>query len=109
MRKDQQKIDNLKCQAAWKAATKEINWHELKSYPLYKCNARMIKTDRYFILESYDSLVAVYDTQKQTLCDCLRDVYGYTATSAQHIRKFENWLNNHGYCICSFLRYYDVR
>ena len=42
----------------------------------------------YYVLRSYRTIVAIIDTQTDTLVDFLRYVYGYTATSAQHIAKF---------------------
>ena len=42
----------------------------------------------YYVLRSYRTIVAIIDTQTDTLVDFLRYVYGYTATSAQHISKF---------------------
>ena len=42
----------------------------------------------YHVLTSYSTVIAIIDTQTDTLYDFLRYVYGYTATSAQHISKF---------------------
>ena len=42
----------------------------------------------YYVLRSYRTIVAIIDTQTDTLIDFLRYVYGYTSTSAQHISKF---------------------
>lgn len=42
----------------------------------------------YYILRSYRTIVAAIDVRTDTLYDFLRYVYGYTATSAQHISKF---------------------
>ena len=42
----------------------------------------------YYILRSYNTIVAAIDVSNDTLYDFLRYVYGYTATSAQHISKF---------------------
>lgn len=39
------------------------------------------------LLRSYKTIVAAYDG-RNTVYDFLRLVYGYTATSAQHVRKF---------------------
>lgn len=44
-------------------------------------------------LRSYKTIIAVIDHETDTLYDFLRYVYGYTATSAHHIAKF-----NHDYC-----------
>ena len=43
----------------------------------------------YYVLRSYSTIVAAIDVRTDTLYDFLRYVYGYTATSAQHIAKFD--------------------
>ena len=43
----------------------------------------------YHVLTSYNTVIAIIDTQTDTLYDFLRYVYGYTSTSAQHIAKFD--------------------
>ena len=55
-----------------------------------RCTAEVYETTGYFILRSYNTLVAVIDKSTGTCYDVLRMVYGYTATSAQHIAKFTN-------------------
>ena len=102
-----QKQINLECQQAFQRALKKINWHEIISYPLFSCHAKVLEIDKFFILESYQTLISVYEKESHTLYDCLRDVYGYTATSNQHFRKFEKWLNEHGHYVISMKRYYD--
>ena len=42
----------------------------------------------YYVLRSYQTIVAAIDVSNDTLYDFLRYVYGYTSTSAQHIAKF---------------------
>lgn len=66
-------------------------WNEGKR--LRSCNARVIDDGDYFVLFSYNTMVAFIEKSTNTLVDILRYVYGYTATSAQHISKF-----NHDYC-----------
>ena len=59
--------------------------------PLRSCNATVLhyKVDDggVYLLKSYDTIVAMVDEDGDGI-DFLRYVYGYTATSAQHIRKF---------------------
>ena len=43
----------------------------------------------YYVLRSYNTIVAAIDVSNDTLYDFLRYVYGYTSTSAQHIAKFD--------------------
>lgn len=60
-------------------------WERLRT-----CQAWVCKLDRFYILKSYGTVIAVIDTRTDTCYDFLRQVYGYTATSAQHIAKFRN-------------------
>ena len=55
---------------------------------LHYCNAVVYATKNYFLLRSYRTTVAVINRNSGEAADVLRGVYGYTATSAQHIRKF---------------------
>ena len=57
----------------------------------------------YHVLRSYNTIVAFIDPRTNTLYDVLRLVYGYTATSAQHISKFAQ-----DYGATRGLRYYPV-
>lgn len=57
---------------------------------LYNCQAQIIHCDTFTILQSYNTYVAVF--YDDTVYDCLRTVYGYTATSAQHISKFMKYM-----------------
>ena len=52
------------------------------------CQAEVFVNSRYTYLKSYNTIVAFVDHKDGVACDFLRYVYGYTATSAQHIRKF---------------------
>ena len=58
---------------------------------LYSCNAEIWGYMGILVLVSYGTPIAVY-TRDGSLYDCLRVVYGYTATSSQHISKFKKWL-----------------
>ena len=60
---------------------------------LRSCQAWVKESPRYYILVSYNTIVACIDKETDTLYDFLRYVYWYTATSARHISKF-----NHDYC-----------
>ena len=57
---------------------------------LRTCNATVYENERYILLTSYATNVAFIDKQERKAYDILRLVYGYTATSAQHIAKFFN-------------------
>ena len=52
------------------------------------CSADVGYTRHFFVLRSYTTNVAFIDRRTGICYDVLRAVYGYTATSSQHIRKF---------------------
>ena len=55
---------------------------------LRSCQACVYETGNYFVLKSYETIVAFIDKNTRQKFDVLRYVYGYTSTSAQHISKF---------------------
>ena len=57
---------------------------------LRSCQAYVITTPNYYILQSYHTLVAVINRETGACYDFLRTAYGYTATSAGHIAKFRS-------------------
>ena len=98
MTKYEQKCENLNAEirldmfsdAMHSAITSICNEHRLRS-----CSATVfdLVDDTtgevlYHVLRSYNTVVAFIDPTTDTLYDVLRKVYGYTATSAQHIAKF---------------------
>ena len=70
-------------QTPWIPDNKPSPWKRLRS-----CNAHVLETPDFFILRSYNTIVAVVDKDTGSTWDVLRAVYGYTNTSAQHIAKF---------------------
>lgn len=64
------------------------------------CNARIVEYGMYTYLISYNTVIGMLDRHTGTFYDALRVVYGYTATSAQHISKFCN-----DYPVFSIYRY----
>lgn len=66
----------------------------ISSERLDYCQASIITVNAncymFKVLQSYNTIVAVYDETNHILYDFLRYVYGYTATSAKHISKFRN-------------------
>ena len=72
---------------------------------LYSCNAEIWEYKGFLALVSYGTPIAVYAPDNATLYDCLRIVYGYTATSAQHISKFSKWLAMNNHPLNSFVRF----
>ncbi len=92
MKKSEQIEINKKVQMA----IDDFNSQSLGAYNyrnLRTCNAKVFWRGHYWVLISYNTVVALIDIDTDTLYDFLRLVYGYTATSAQHISKF-----NHDYC-----------
>ena len=71
---------------------------------LYSCNAEIWGYMGILALVSYGTPIAVY-TRDGSLYDCLRVVYGYTATSSQHISKFKKWLAENNYPVQHFVRF----
>lgn len=61
-------------------------WHD--AVRLRSCQACVIETRNYFVLKSYNTIVAFIDKMTSQKFDALRYVYGYTSTSCQHINKF---------------------
>lgn len=66
-------------------STRGVEWKRLRS-----CTAEVAETENYYILRSYNTLVACIEKSTDTLADVLRIVYGYTSTSGQHIAKFRH-------------------
>ena len=72
---------------------------------LYSCNAEIWEFSGILILVSYGTPSAVFAPDDGSLYDCLRVVYGYTATSSQHISKFEKWLAENNYTVKDAVRF----
>lgn len=110
-KKEQIKINEL-CEVIWNNAMKEYHeefcgratpWRRLRS-----CQAFTVETDNYIYLKSYNTIIAVIDKTTDTLYDLLRGVYGYTATSAKHIAKFNNEMGHGKYGCKNRYTYRDV-
>ena len=56
--------------------------------PLRTCKADVYETKNFYILRSYNTIVACINKNNGQAYDFLRMVFGYTSTSAQHIAKF---------------------
>lgn len=96
MNKNIQAQINEKCVAAYEYAA-----HEFFDTPkdrlgrLRNCSAEVFESENYIFLRSYNIMVAFIDKKDSVLYDVLRYVFGYTATSAQHISKFSHDYYNH--------------
>ena len=79
------------------------SWERLRS-----CSAEVARIGNWYVLRSYRTIVAIIDTQTDTLVDFLRYVYGYTATSAQHISKFSRDYGSSKWGCANSLTYREV-
>lgn len=80
---------NTACKVAMEDAKHELNGNT-KAKQLRSCNAMVYDTKNYYLLKSYNTFVACIDKNSDILYDALRIVYGYTASSARQIAKFNN-------------------
>ena len=90
MRKVQNTIVRTMMNVALEELEKTNEKQPVKGKRLRSCTARVFETDGFYILKSYETYVACICKHNDTLYDALRIVYGYTATSAQHIAKFSH-------------------
>jgi hypothetical protein len=56
---------------------------------LRTCQAYVYETPSFYVLRSYNTVVAIIEKSSDICYDFLRGVYGYTNASAQHISKFD--------------------
>ena len=76
---------------AWLRSTSLDEIPELFNFtskPLRHCSAKVYKGNTGYFLKSYRTIIAYIPFNSNICYDFLRYVYGYTATSAQHIAKF---------------------
>lgn len=107
MKKSEQIKINSELQKAWNLFASDSGEFE-KVERLRSCSAMVTTTDKYFILQSYNTVIAIIDRATDTLYDALRMVYGYTATSAKHVAKFAQDYGNLTWGCSHSLRYYEV-
>lgn len=89
--KTKQNVINTLAMRDFERAMKEYNQAtDFTVKRLRYCKAEVITTKNYYLLRSYDAIVASINRYIGTECDVLRKVYGYTPASAQHIAKFFN-------------------
>ena len=99
MTREEQRAINNKAYAIFNSAINEWDKDgETNRFKLCCCQAEVICTTNYDILCSYETLIACIEKSTGTLVDVLRTEYGYTNTSAQHIRKFaRQYFGDHYY------------
>lgn len=94
MKKSEQQEINVKAMEILERLNNELKATENKKFKrLRTCQAEVCETSSFYVLRSYNTIVACIEKSTDTLVDALRYVYGYTATSAKHIAKF-----NQDYC-----------
>lgn len=89
MKKDQQVVMNeyvVKNYSVMMDEFTEKYWYNAER--LRSCQAFVAETEDFYILKSYNTIVAFINKYTGQKFDILRYVYGYTSTSAQHIAKF---------------------
>lgn len=91
MKKAEQRAINTKVEHEldwFKSVTHAEDIHKIMQ--LRTCKATVFDADRFLVLKSYDTIVAIIKKEDMTLFDFSRYVYGCTAVTAQHIAKFAN-------------------
>lgn len=88
MKKEVQKEINEIVLRAYDSAMKEVDHHY--GIRLRSCNAYVYESEHFYLLRSYNTIIACIHKKSNTMYDFLRYVYGYTSTSAQHISKFRH-------------------
>ena len=90
MKKSEQIDMNELCEIAKQKCYDEFYNHGYGfNTQLNTCQARIYYTENYIVLRSYGTVIACIECCTGDFYDFLRLVYGYTATSAQHISKFK--------------------
>lgn len=91
MKKLEQRAINSKVEAELVTYNEITEYGEITEVGcLRHCQAYVYETAFYYVLRSYNTAVAVISKREMALYDFSRFVYGYTATTAQHIAKFAN-------------------
>ena len=89
MTSNEKAIVNQKVEQAFEVACDYYhNASDFEYARLRSCSAEVIITSEWYLLRSYSTIVAAIHRGTGICYDALRWVYGYTATSAQHISKF---------------------
>ena len=97
MKKNEQVTINYDVKEAYDDLMQCIDYHGARKIAkLRTCKAEVYETYGYTYLKSYDTIVAAIGHDDNICYDFLRMVYGYTATSAQHISKFMNDYYSYG-------------
>ena len=79
-----------------------------KGKRLRTCKAYVYETPSFYVLRSYNTVVAIIEKSTDTCYDFLRAVYGYTNTSGQHIMKFDQDYGRGKWGCKERVTYYEV-
>lgn len=79
-----------------------------KGKRLRTCQAYVYETPSFYVLRSYNTVVAIIEKSTDICYDFLRAVYGYTSTSAQHISKFDKDYGRGKWGCKERVTYYEV-
>lgn len=93
MKKNEQAIINKRAEQMFKSAISELGvcaLHGLEGKRLRSCQAQVIETQNYYILQSYSTYVACISKGTGECADVLRKVYGFTRSSAKQISYFRS-------------------
>lgn len=107
-KKDTQEMDNTLALYLYNQFGNELKELPLRSERLRNCQAWVYETNDYYILKSYETIVAFIVKDGDILVDILRYVYGYSATSAQHISKFSHDYGKAKYGCVQRITYKDI-
>ena len=97
MKKAEQQIINTKVEEFIERFNSENHGPNEDVKRLRSSSAKVYTLEKYFVLQSYNTIVAVIDRDTGEAYDFLRYVYGYTATSAKHISAFFHDYSRSGY------------
>lgn len=93
MKKSEQNVINKQAEQMFKSAINELGVYVLcglQGKRLRPCQAQVIETQNYYILQSYSTYVACISKGTGKCADVLRKVYGYTSSSAKQIAYFKS-------------------
>ena len=88
MTRQEQLIINDYCEREISIVSAELG-KVLSVRRLHKCQAYVYETASYYLLMSYATYVAFIRKSDLECFDILRNLYGYSASSARHIAKFK--------------------
>ena len=96
MNKSKQEIINERAEQIFESAIRELGVYALcglEGKRLRSCQAQVIETRNYYILQNYRTYVACISKETGECADVLRKVYGYTSSSAKQIAYFRSDYN----------------